>query len=326
MNNYIGQNNGYGNYRPPQRDNNGWLIGVVVAIGLFFLIGCIAGSAVTYKVFLRIANKKASVAIKEEYMREEHVIEDDFNFEFDHGYREETEEGIIGAEPEEKERTEEGGSRYSEEAGYEKLEDALRYDLAYSIEWESYEYDTDYKNVYIHASYPKIVSETVPNLEFINEAIFGEIQFWVDSFEDYAAEGYFYEEDQFVLEAFAYVTYMDEEKMSVVFSEYGYTDNSGISYLYSINVDMKSGVVLDNASILDMDEEFAVNFRKRNKEQNNAGGYIDAMSDQEIMEYLNSPTNGIVFYTPLGLEVGINVDGGWYTVTYKDYQKYLKKL
>lgn len=128
------------------------------------------------------------------------------------------------------------------------------------------------------------------------------------------------------MDAYGYVTYMDEEKISVVFSERGFANGSGIAYLYSINIDIENGVILDNSSIINMDDEFAVEFRRRNQEQNDADGYVDILSDQEVVEYLNSDTMGIVFFTPLGLEVGINIDGGWYTVTYKDYEKYLKKL
>ena len=39
---------------------------------------------------------------------------------------------------------------------------------------------------------------------------------------------------------------------------------------------------------------------------------------------MNDPIDLILFYTPLGMEVGVNHDNGWCTVTYKDYEKYLK--
>ena len=37
---------------------------------------------------------------------------------------------------------------------------------------------------------------------------------------------------------------------------------------------------------------------------------------------LNDDDSLIIFYTPLGMEVGFNYYYGWVTVTYKDYQKY----
>ena len=32
----------------------------------------------------------------------------------------------------------------------------------------------------------------------------------------------------------------------------------------------------------------------------------------------------IVFYTPNGMEIGFNYEEGWVTVTYEEYEKYLK--
>ncbi len=213
---------------------------------------------------------------------------------------------------------------------YKELKDAIRDDLSYKIKWESYTYDTDIENVSIVAGYPVLTGGTVPNEEYLNEQIFKEVQFWVDSFEEYEEEGYFLEGDEFYMAMSGYVTYMDEEKMSIVFLERGESNGYEASYLYSINIDVQNGVVLENSSIIEMNDEFAVEFRNRNKRQNDAEGYIDELSDQEILSYLNSSTLGVVFYTPIGLEVGINFDDGtndgWYTVTFKDYEKYLKKL
>ena len=47
------------------------------------------------------------------------------------------------------------------------------------------------------------------------------------------------------------------------------------------------------------------------------------MSDQEIIGHFNS-SDIIVFYTPQGMEIGFNYDEGWVTVTYKEYEQYLK--
>ena len=46
---------------------------------------------------------------------------------------------------------------------------------------------------------------------------------------------------------------------------------------------------------------------------------------QEITDYFNSNAV-IVFYTPMGMEIGFNYDDGyaWVTATYEDYEDYLK--
>lgn len=324
--------NNYYNQLPPRKNNNGWLIGVVSAIAVLY-----AAILVTVGLFCyRVVND----AVQQEGITSGNG--DEFDFDFDYNYQYAQKE----TEPEEDDLYDDFYRDYFDDDDYDYyddpeytdpyedtdaeyydgLKDAIRYDLDYSVSWQSYYYDTDYQYVDIYAIYPEISGENIPNLDYINDYIFQEVQFWVESFEEVEEEGYFYEDDSFSMDATAYITYMDEEKISIVFSEYGVTNGSNVSYLYSINVDVKNGVILSNSSIIDINDEFAVEFRKRNQEQNDAEGYVDILSDQEIVEYLNSSTMGIVFYTPLGLEVGINVDGGWYTVTYKDYEKYLKKL
>ncbi len=322
-----------------KKSGNGWLIAVVIGI-VVCLIGIVA---VAFWLVVTIGRMDAEEIKSASILREqgiEKADKDDFDFDFEYNYRQEKEteketdeENVPDDEEEQKDSygtiNAEDYSYIDEDTGeeyYEKLKDAIRYDLDYSITWKSFDYDTDYEDVMIYASYPELTGDNIPNLDYINDYIFKEVEFWVEGFEENVAEGYFLEDDEFLMDIFAYVTYMDEEKISIVFSEYGYSDDYQMAYLYSVNVDVQNGVILENSSIINMDDEFAVEFRNRNKEQNDAEGYIDELSDQEIVEYLNSPTLGAVFYTPLGLEVGINLDSGWYTVTFKDYEKYLKKL
>lgn len=332
-----------------KESNNGWLIGVVVAIIVLSIGAVAAGAIFGYRLMQKVVEEEKSVAS----IKEKDSSDKDFDFEFDHSYHYEGEDE--SEEEEEKENA--SGGQYNEpeidspdysmyggisgeyditdysytderngEIYYSELKDATRNDLDYSVSWQDYEYETDYKNVDIVAFYPKIVGENIPNLDHINDYIFDEVEYWVESFEEYVDEGYFAEDDDFLFLAYAYVTYMDEEKISIVYSEYGEAAGEEMYYLYSINVDVQNGVILDNSSIIDMDDAFAVEFRERNREQNDADGYIDELTDQEVLEYLNSSTMGVVFYTPVGLEVGINLDYGWYTVTFRDYKKYLEKL
>ncbi|MDE6740010.1 MAG: hypothetical protein K2K07_13070, partial [Lachnospiraceae bacterium] len=129
----------------------------------------------------------------------------------------------------------------------------------------------------------------------------------------------------FTVGAAGYVAYMDEEKFIIVFHEtiscYYFTD----VFLYSINIDMENGIILDNESLLNIDDDFSVDFRKRSEIQNSETStrYLSMMTDQEITKHFKS-SDIIVFYTPIGMEIGFNFDEGWVTVTYEDYEKYLK--
>ena len=58
-------------------------------------------------------------------------------------------------------------------------------------------------------------------------------------------------------------------------------------------------------------------FRARNTSQNGTVEFVDNLSDEELAEYLKDEENSVMFYTPVGLEIGFNYDGGWVTVTLK---------
>lgn len=298
--------------RPPEKNNNGLMIAVVAGIVFFGITALILSVWLVFLAMRYEAN--ITDTARQNAVREERAIWED-DFDFDNPYLQPEEETIPKDEPQEPK------GEY-----YEGLKDAVVYDLDYQIKWEEYSYDTDYEYVFVESNYPVLEGENIPNVEYLNDYIYKEVLYWTESFETYVDEGGFADDDEFYMEISGYVTYMDEEKISIVFSEEGYMQGEGAVYLYSINIDVQNGVVLENSSILNMDDTFVVEFRERNRVQNAASGYIDSLSDQEIAEYLNSPLFGIAFYTPLGMEVGININGGWYTVTYKDYEKYIRKF
>jgi len=123
------------------------------------------------------------------------------------------------------------------------------------------------------------------------------------------------------------------EKVSVKnvsIDEYVEADDEYRLDLCPVNIDIKNGVILDNNSLLRIDEAFAKEFRKRNNEQNGHIDYLDSLSDKELAEQLNDKYRVIAYYTPLGMEIGLNYSTGgscgWLTVTYKDYEEYLAKF
>ena len=172
-------------------------------------------------------------------------------------------------------------------------------------------------------SYPVIKGEKVPNLKHLNSVIAEEIDLFKDYFEEEYADYMDEYNGYFSALSSGYVTYMDEEKMSIAFAEYIYTDYYNEAFLYSINIDMENGVILENENMLSIDDDFSVEFRKKSDVQNGEIVYLTGMTDQEITDHFNS-SNIIVFYTPKGMEIGFNYEEGWVTVTYEDYDKYLK--
>lgn len=319
---YGGQgNNPYSPYAAPAKKNNmGLIIGIVVAVIVLFLI---AVGALTYKaVSLYSEEKNRRRSARDEYNfddddwkkdRNRDLYDDQDDYD-DYGFDDYDDYGDYDFDDYD-------DYDYDSEEYY-TLHDDLRTDLSYSVEFEYYEYESDYDNVEILVSYPVIESDHVPNLEQLNSEIQGEIDLLTGYFEE-EYQQYLTEDDYFSALSTSYVTYMDEEKMSIVFSESAYSNYYDDVFLYCINIDMENGVILNNENMLSIDDDFSIEFRTKSDIQNGEISYLNMMSDQEITDYFNSP-NLIVFYTPKGMEIGFNYDIGWVTVTYEDYEQYLK--
>lgn len=319
-NNAYGNMNGYNQYganpnpyspyaAPQQKKHTGLIIGVIIGAVVLFFIALFA--LVYHAVDSYSEKKEVSHQLYNENDR------DDFDFDYDdYDYDDEDDDYDYDDDDDYFDFDD-----YDER--YYSLHDDIKYDLSYSIEWEYYEYETDLENVSISVDYPVIVGDDVPNLDKLNEKIAEEAEFFTEYFEEEYIDYLDEEEGYFSVYAAGYVTYMDEDILSIVFSEDIYTDYFGSVSLYCINIDMENGVILDNNDLLDVDDDFSVDFRVRSEKQNGTVEGLDEMSDQEITEYLSS-SNLIVFYIPQGMEIGLNYEDGWVTVTYQDYQDYLK--
>lgn len=227
----------------------------------------------------------------------------DFNHDFSHGY----------------------GDNFDYDAEeYYILHDDIKEGLPYTIDRKEYNYDTKDKNVSIRVDYPVIAGENIPNLDKLNEAIENEVTVITEYYEKDYSKYMLDEDDYFIADSEGYVTYMSEEVLSIAFSEYIYSDYYNLVNLYCINIDMKDGVILDNTGIIDVNDDFSVDFRKRSDTQNGTISSLTRMTDQEITKYLTTEDNLIIFYTPQGMEIGFNYSDGWVTVTYKDYEDFLK--
>lgn len=305
-------NNPYSPYAAPQsKKHTGLIIGVIIGAVVLFLI---AFFALIYNALKNYSDER-----EVSYYSYDENERDDFDFDYDdydYDYDEYDYDDDYYDDYDDYNYDD-----YDDE-GYYTLHDDIKYDLSYSIEWEYFEYETDLENVSIAVDYPVIVGDDVPNLDKLNAEIAEEAEFFTEYFEEEYIDYMDEEEGYFGVYAAGYVTYMDEDILSIVFSEDIYTDYFGSVSLYCINIDMENGVILDNNDLIDVDDEFSVDFRTRSERQNGTIEGLDAMSDQEITEYLSS-SNLIVFYIPQGMEIGLNYDDGWVTVTYEDYEDYL---
>ena len=214
-----------------------------------------------------------------------------------------------------------------EEEYYDFAQD-IRDDLSYEVELEEFDKE-DYDcpegaSAKLTITYP-VVSGDIPNVDGINQKLYEEVTAvddYISAVTDLMEDG-----DSFEYQSECFVTYMDENILSVAFQERGMLNDSMIgAVIVSMNFDLQTGLPVGNTGILDIDDEFAIDFRKRCEEQNGEINGLNYYSDQQIREYLTNESSLIIFYTPLGMEVGINYDGGWATVTYKDYEKFTKQF
>ncbi len=328
----YGSNNPYGNSQygdpynapyspyavPPKKNKNGLIIGIVVTVIVLFLIALFALVYNVGKEIMKDNGRDRSVGDDYDFDYDDdgwgthhdsdHGYDDDPGYDDDYGYDEDP------------------GYDDGQSGEYYDLHDEQRWDLSYVVDFEEYyegeDADEQSGGREIFITYPVIAGDNVPNLDSLNRTIMDEVDFLQDVAEDVEEDTYVY------LSGEAYVTYMDEEKLSIVFKEDLYLtyEDGGQDinyYLYSLNIDMENGVVLDNQSLIRTDDDFSVDFRQRSDKQNGEIEYLTMLSDQEITEYFTSD-DIIVFYTPLGMEIGFNYEYGWVTVTYKDYEQYLK--
>ena len=205
---------------------------------------------------------------------------------------------------------------------------ALKTDLSYTVSFSRVSYTSDDINMLMTVEFPQISSDSMGNTDRINSCLSYEYEYFLDFYKEYV-EQYMDEDSIYYFDVDSFVTYMDEDILSVVFYETIYLEADGDSYqdinFYCVNLDLTNNTMLSNTDILDLNENFAIDFRKREIEENGDEA-LTTYSDQEILEMLQDESSLVIFYTPMGLEVGLNLDQRIVYVTYSDYEKFLNKF
>ncbi|MBE5880826.1 MAG: hypothetical protein E7289_00740 [Lachnospiraceae bacterium] len=217
---------------------------------------------------------------------------------------------------------------------YQDTVDCIDETVSYEIKREFLDCVEEENGVNIHTSYIQLEGD-IPGVEAINSQIKEETTYFVDNFE---------KNKENILDTLSetgtgvraeiksYVTYNTENMISIVVREdieLGYAYREVAIRSYNINLD--TGTILDNTSILDLDDSFGEEFRNRSNKQNGVSeGGTEPYSDEEILAMLRDENTLILFYTPLGMEVGYNYRGdyytGWITITMQDYEEYLSRM
>ncbi|MCR4705467.1 MAG: DUF4163 domain-containing protein [Lachnospiraceae bacterium] len=210
---------------------------------------------------------------------------------------------------------------------YKKIANAIDENVSYRFHSKSYTNSDEKNGVDIIANYYEITDSNIPNIDKINEQIKNAAMYYAEEFPKNSKLAEY--TDSYTAYITAYVTYNDEDVISIVFDEYVSFPGAYFVDLLPMNIDVRNGVILDNTGILSVDDRFAADFKERCVRQNGELEVVSKSTDRQIRDYLTDPSTLIAFYTPLGMEVGINYanleNSGWVTVTYKDYQKFISR-
>lgn len=309
-----------GNFTQKDRNNSNAAIIAICVIAVLVAVFMIVAGIMIQKSFHKIMKEQQAKKAEQLYEYEDYGDYDDY--EGKHHYGDNHEDGYNPdgyGDPEDYGVT-------PDALYYEGLTDSIDYDVDYRISFEEYSSEADENGeagLEYDVCYVQLEGNNIPNLDELNEQLEYYAKWYVDH---YAKDIQEHSEESCHIYTYAYVTYNDEQKLSIVLDETLISDKLYYTDLYSINVDLINGKVLQNSSMLNVEEDFAKEFKEKSIIQN--GDDFPPLSEKEILEYLTNEDSVIVFYTPVGLEIGFNYQNaagysGWVTVTYKDYQNIL---
>lgn len=315
---------GYGPYGTGQdRRNNGRVLAAVIITALAVLL-CLMMVLVFFLVRNTVRTSLVSEGERQDsfespYPDEGYVPER--NGQFPYGY-ESPRETAPEQQPEE-EYVPSADDEY-----YVTLANAVRDDLSYSVEWEEYNLQDDETGATAAGRYPQLSGGNIPRLEELNRTIEAEATYFSTLYDYYRS----WQGDDVIynVESTGYVTYMDEEKISIVLEESYVMDGQSSISLYSINIDLLSGEVMNNGRLIEYNQQLVEEFRSQNDYQNGQIEAVNNMDDEQLLDFLSDENTNIVFYTPVGLEIGFNYSTsdstGWVTATIKNYERYVTKF
>ena len=208
---------------------------------------------------------------------------------------------------------------------YEGICDYIDESQDYKVDYQYVTYQSPDSNMYAGISYVVLGGDGITNLEEVNAAIKEESLYLAKMYvSEYIDQGY---TDEILIIVDSYVTYTDENVISIVLDEYISVNEDYQFDLYSINIDIKNCYIIDNATMLDVNNDLVKEFRTNAEWQNSDAYCMEILTNEDIFTLLDSEAL-IVFYNPYGLEIGVNyytdeTDYGWITATFTDYENYL---
>lgn len=289
----YGQPYGQGAYTQPRREKKNRKVLIIVLCiicALILVIGLILSFSFLGKAVGRISQST------------DIYYDDGYDGYYDDGYDDFGDYGSGYYEPS------------SDDPYYKEITDCTRTDLEYGISWivESITPDDDEDYCTYYSTYPLLDGKEGAYAS-INKLIEQKALEYRDTYTSYPGG----------CATYGYVTYMDEEMISIAFQHDIYQEDGTLPRLSAVTFDLESGQEILPEQMTDLDGEFVMRFRAQNETQNGNVEFVENSSDEELLALLRDPDMGVFFYSPVGLEAGFNYESegyssGWVTVTLKD--------
>lgn len=220
---------------------------------------------------------------------------------------------------------------------YDEVVDWINEDVNYAVSRHGYDYYNKKYNISAEFSYVQLSSDEINEeiLSSINDELARKVNHFIDRMSEMDKETLkVYANNHIVLDS--YVTYNDEKKISVYCDYKSYYNGHYYNFVsddsFSMNFDLESGYEIYNVDLIQFDdalyEEFMANYEAQNPKLAEQGITFNI---EDVKQWL-SDFSGIVFFTPMGMEIGFNYynsdmdASGTVLVTFKDYEKYKKSM
>lgn len=281
-----------------KKNRKGLYITLGVLAGVLLVAGLVA-AIVFFAKSLGNALRMTENSIEDEYNGDDYYDDGSYDDRFYDDFGDYGSEGYVPDE---------------DDPYYKEITDCTRTDLEYGISWITDSITPDDEEDYCtyYAVYPLLDGESSV-LDKVNEEILRKALEYRESYENYPGG----------CSSYGYVTYMDEEYISVVFQHELYEENGTLPRLTTLTFDLEDGHEIQPEQMAEVDEELVMQFRAQNEVQNGNVEFVEKSSDEELLAQLRDSEKAFFFYSPVGLEAGFNYESeeygsGWVSVTLKD--------
>ncbi len=222
-------------------------------------------------------------------------------------------------------------SEYDGAEYYEEFADCIDENLSYQVvrQFET-NYDKDL-GVCLRTSYVQLEGD-IPNLQTINETLCSKGCYYLDYYKESrdSIEEYLRNNPNatYLATTRCYVPYTSEDTISVIYQDDAYLAGERGFFLTCVNINLTTGTILDNEELIQLPDDFGEEFVRRSEAQNGKSAGTEYYNGDQILEKLRDKNSQIVFFSPVGLELGFEYQeaeiSGWLTISLRDYQRYMK--